>query len=163
MNSNTDLLLLNFDIGSIGSNFDTFNCFKNVLNKKIHIQSFSESQLNVNNKKPILYIQSIAGYDALPNVRCDGHCGGGLSVYISNVLNPKYSSKLVPCPCTISLNSNHLTLRENYKFFVVSIYRLPTTNSILFINKLAELISIISGNGYDEIVQCAWRFPILIF
>ena len=34
MNSNTDLLLLNFKIRSIVANFDTFNCFTNQLNKK---------------------------------------------------------------------------------------------------------------------------------
>ena len=32
MNSNTDLLLLNFNIRSICANFDTFNCFTNLLN-----------------------------------------------------------------------------------------------------------------------------------
>ena len=50
MNSNTDLLLLNFNIGSIGANFDTFNFFTNLLNKKFEILSFSESWLNDNNK-----------------------------------------------------------------------------------------------------------------
>ena len=42
MNSNTDLLLLNFNIRSIGANFDTFNCFTNLLNKKFYILSFSD-------------------------------------------------------------------------------------------------------------------------
>ena len=37
MNSNTDLLLLNFNITSIGDNFDTFNGFTNLENKKIDI------------------------------------------------------------------------------------------------------------------------------
>ena len=50
MNSNTDLLLLNFNIRSIGTNFDTFNCFTNLLNKKFDILSFSEKWLNYNNK-----------------------------------------------------------------------------------------------------------------
>ena len=40
-NSDTDLLLLNFNIRSIGANFDTFNCFTNLLNKKFDILSFS--------------------------------------------------------------------------------------------------------------------------
>ena len=35
MNSNTDLLQINFDIRSMGANFDTFNCFTKLLNKKI--------------------------------------------------------------------------------------------------------------------------------
>ena len=35
MNSNTDLLLLIFNIRSIGANFNTFNFFTNLLNKKI--------------------------------------------------------------------------------------------------------------------------------
>ena len=48
--SNTDLLLLNFNIRSIGANFDTFNCFTKLLNKKFDILSFSESWLNDNNK-----------------------------------------------------------------------------------------------------------------
>ena len=43
MNSNTDLLLLSFNIRSIGSNFDTFNCFTIRLNKKIDILSFLEA------------------------------------------------------------------------------------------------------------------------
>ena len=46
MNSNTDLLLLNFNIRSIGANFDTFNCFTNLLNTKFNILGFSESWLN---------------------------------------------------------------------------------------------------------------------
>ena len=50
MNSNTDFLLLNFNIRSIGANFDTFNGFTNLLNKKNDIRSFSEIWLNNNNK-----------------------------------------------------------------------------------------------------------------
>ena len=50
MNSNTDLLLFYFNIRSIDANFDTFNCFTNLLNKKIDIQSFSESWLYDNNE-----------------------------------------------------------------------------------------------------------------
>ena len=66
---------------SIGANFDTFNCFTNLLLKKNYILSFSESCIYVNNK--ILY--TIEGYDAFHNVRCDGRRGGGLSVYVSNI------------------------------------------------------------------------------
>ena len=36
----------------------------------------------------------------------------------------------------------------------MSIYRPPSANAILFIDKLSELMSIISGNGYDEIILC---------
>ena len=79
--SNTDLLLLNFKIKSIGSNFDTFNCFTNLLNKKFDILSFPESWLNDNNKN----LYTIEGHDAVHNVLCDGRRGGCLSVYISNV------------------------------------------------------------------------------
>ena len=39
MNSNTTLLLLNFNIRSVGANFDTYNGFTNLLNKKIDIKS----------------------------------------------------------------------------------------------------------------------------
>ena len=79
------MLLLNFNIRSIGAKFDTFNCFTNLLNKKIDILSISESFLNDNNKN----LYTIEGYDAFHNVRCDGRRGGDLSVYISNVSNPK--------------------------------------------------------------------------
>ena len=51
MNSNSDLLLLNFNKRSIGTNFDIFNCFTNRLIKKIYMLSFSECLLNDNNKK----------------------------------------------------------------------------------------------------------------
>ena len=53
------ILQLNFNIRLIGANFDTFNCFTNLLNKKIDILSFSESWLNDNNK--ILYTNPARG------------------------------------------------------------------------------------------------------
>ena len=60
MNSNTGLFLSNFNIRSIGANFDTFNCFTNLANKKFDIHSFPESWLNDNNK----HLYTIEGYDA---------------------------------------------------------------------------------------------------
>ena len=42
-NSNTNLLLLNFNIRSIGANFDTFNCFTNLQNKKNDILVFQKA------------------------------------------------------------------------------------------------------------------------
>ena len=59
MNFNTHLLLLNFNIRSSGANFDTFNCFTNLSNKKIYILSFLESLLNDNNKN----LCTVEGYD----------------------------------------------------------------------------------------------------
>ena len=100
MNSNTDLLLLNFNITSIGVNFDIFNCFTKLLNKKIDILNFSESWLNDNNKN----LYTIQGYDAFHNVRCDGRRGGGLSVYISNV----FKSEVIH-PYTISVRETSIS------------------------------------------------------
>ena len=149
MNSNNDLLLLNFNIISIGANFDTFNCFTNLLNKKCYILSFSESWLNDNNKN----LYTIEGYDAFHNFRCDGPRGGGLSVYISNV----FKSKVIH-PCTISLPTIDTlfieTVKENCRLPIISIYRPPSANALLLIDKLSEQLSIISGNGYDEIILC---------
>ena len=73
MNSNTDLLQLKINTRAIGANLDTFNCFANLLNKKLDILNFSESWLNDNNKN----LCTIKGYDAFHNVRCDGRRGGG--------------------------------------------------------------------------------------
>ena len=124
MNSDTDLLLLNFNVRSIGSNFDIFNCFTNLLNKKFDILSFSDSWLNDNNE--ILY--TIEGYDAFHNVRCDGRRGGGLSVYIPNV----FRSKVIH-PCTISLPTIEIlfieTVKENYRLLIISIYISPSANN----------------------------------
>ena len=79
--------------------------------------------------------------------------GGGLSVYISNV----FKSKVIH-PCTISLPTIETlfieTVKENCRILIISIYRPPSANAILFIDKLSELLSIISGNGYDEIILC---------
>ena len=46
------------------------------------------------------------------------------------------------------------TVKKNCRLLIISIYRPPSANSILFIDKLSELMSIISGNGYDEIILC---------
>ena len=70
MNSSADVLQLSFNIRCIGTNFDTFNCFTNLENKKNDILlSLSESGVNDNNKN----LCPIEGYDAFRNVRCDGH------------------------------------------------------------------------------------------
>ena len=45
-------------------------------------------------------------------------------------------------------------MKENCRLLIISIYRSPNANAIPFIDKLSELISIISGNGYDEIILC---------
>ena len=79
--------------------------------------------------------------------------GGGLSLYISNV----FKSKVIH-PCTISLQTiENLfieTVKKNYRLLIILIYRPPSTNATLLINKMSELLSIISGNGYDEIILC---------
>ena len=99
---------------------------------------------------------TIEGYEAFHNVRCDGRRGGGLSVYISNV----FKSTVIH-PCTISLPTIETpfieTVKENCRLLIISIYSPPNVNVILFIDKLSELMSIISGNGYDEIILC-WDF-----
>ena len=120
MNSYTDLLLLNFNIRAIGANFDTFNCFTNLLNKKFDGLSFSESWLNDNNKN-LHTIDSIEGYDAFHNVRSNGRRGGGLSVYISNV----FKSEVIKCAITISLPTIETlfleTVKENFRLLIISI------------------------------------------
>ena len=109
-----------------------------------------ESPLNDNNKN-LLY--TIEGCEAFHNVQCDGRRGGGLSVYISNV----FKSKIIHL-CTLSLPTIKTifieTVRENYKLLIVSIYIPLSTNSIYFIDKLSELLSIMSGNGYDKLILC---------
>ena len=45
-------------------------------------------------------------------------------------------------------------MNENCRLLIKSNYRPPSANAILFIDKLSELMSIISGNGYDEIILC---------
>ena len=137
MNSHTDLLLLNFNIRAIGANFDILNCFTYLLNKKFYILSFSKSWLNDNNKN----VYTTEEYDAFHNVRRDGRRGGCLSGYISIV----FKSKVIH-PCTISLPTIE-TVKENCRLLIISIYRPPSANAIHFIDKLFELLSIISGNG----------------
>ena len=46
------------------------------------------------------------------------------------------------------------TAKENCGLLITSIYRPPSVHVILFIDKFSELLSIISGNGYDEIIMC---------
>ena len=93
------------------------------------------------------------GCAAFHNVLCDSRRGGGLSVYILNV----FKSKVIH-PCTISLLTIETlfieTVQENCRLLIISIYRPPSANAILFIDKLSELMSIISGNGFDEIILC---------
>ena len=66
-------------------------------------------------------------------------------IYISNV----FKSKVIH-PCSISLPTIDTqfieTVKEYYRLLIISIYRPPSANSILFV-ELSELLSIISGNG----------------
>ena len=79
--------------------------------------------------------------------------GGGLSVYIPKV----FKSKVIH-PYTISLLTIEIlfieTVKENCRLLHISIYRPPSANAILFKEKLSELLSTISGNGFDEIILC---------
>ena len=96
-------------------------------------------------------LYTIERYEAFHNVRCDGRRCGGLSVYISNIFKFK-----VIHPCTISLPTIETlfieTEKENCTLLIISIYGPPNANAILFIDKLSELMSIISGNVYEEII-----------
>ena len=68
-----------------------------------------------------------------------------------------FKSKVIH-PCTISLPTIETlfieTVKENCRLLIISIYRPPSANDILFIDKLSELLCMISGNGYDEIILC---------
>ena len=76
-----------------------------------------------------------------------------MSVYISIVFKSKVIHR-----CTISLPIIETlfieTVKENCRLLIISIYRPPSANAILFIDKLSELVSIISEDGYDEIILC---------
>ena len=53
-------------------------------------------------------------------------------------------------------------MKENCRLLIISIYKPPSANAILFIDKLSELQSIFSGSGYDEIILCGdFNFDIL--
>ena len=74
-------------------------------------------------------------------------------------IHPKViSNSKVIHPCTIFLPNIEIlfieTVKENCRLLIISIYRPPNANAILFIDKFSELMSIISGNGYDEIILC---------
>ena len=74
-------------------------------------------------------------------------------MYISNV----FKSKVIH-PCTIPLPTIETlfieTVKENCRLLIISIYRPPSANAILFIDIFSELLSIFSGNCYDEIILC---------
>ena len=52
------------------------------------------------------------------------------------------------------------TVKKNCKLLIVSIYRPPSANAILFIDKLCELLSIISRSTYDKIILCDFNLDI---
>ena len=56
--------------------------------------------------------------------------------------------------CRISNKKIIETVKEKCRLLIISIYRPPNANAILFIDKLSEPMSIISGNGYDENILC---------
>ena len=77
-------------------------------------------------------------------------------LYIFDISNV-FKSKVIH-PCTISLPTIETlfieTVKENCRLLIISIYRPPNANAILCIDKLSELMSIISGNCHDEIILC---------
>ena len=81
-----------------------------------------------------------------------------LSLYVSNVLKSK-----VIHTCTITFPTIETQfieiIKENCKLLIISIYQPPRANAILYIDKLSKLLSIISGDGFDEIILF-WDFNV---
>ena len=73
-----------------------------------------------------------------------------VEVYISNVFKSKVIHPCISLPTIATLFIE--TVKENCRLLIISIYRPPSANDLLFIDKLSEQMSIISGNGYDEII-----------
>ena len=147
INSKTDLLLLNFNIRSLSANFDLFDGYCSVLNKKFDILSFTESWLTNDNKQ----LYGISGFNDFHSLRNDGRRGGGISMYISQ----NYETKLIE-QSTISLPYIETLFvemsRDNITILIACIYKPPKCDDSQFINKLTELISINSRKKYNEII-----------
>ena len=147
INSKTDLLLLNFNIRSLSANFDLFNGFHSLLNKKFNILCFTESWLTDNNKQ----LYSIPGYNDFHCLRNDGRRGGGLSMYISETYDTKFIKQ-----SSISLSFIETLFveihKDNLKILVATIYKPPKCDDAKFIDKLTELLSISSKKNYNEII-----------
>ena len=122
MDSNTDVLLLNFNIRSIGDYFDTFNCFTNLLKVKFGCLSFSETFLNDNNKN----LYTILFVDIMLFIMFDV-VAAEVEVYLyifQMFKNPKYFTHVsisLPIIETLVIETD----KANYKLLIISIYRPP--------------------------------------
>ena len=147
INPHSDLLLLSFNIRSLSANFDLFNGFSHLLDKKFDIMCFTESWLKDSNK----CIYNMEGYNDFHNLRNNDRRGGGISVYVSNSYNTKLISK-----CTIIekyIETLFIEISEqNKKILVATIYKPNKSDDNLFIEKLISLINSCARNNYDEIV-----------
>ena len=147
INPITDLLLLNFNIRSLSSNYDQFLAFSHSINKKINVISFTESWLKNENKQ----LYGIDGYKDFHSLRDDGRRGGGISVYVSNDLEAKIIND-----CTISINYIETLCieihKDNKKILLMSVYKPNKSDDNSFIEKLSYLIDKRTKYKYDEII-----------
>ena len=146
VNNNNNFSILNLNIRSITSNFDTLNAFLSTLHIKFDILSFTESWLNETTKNLI----KLNGYHALHTLRPVNR-GGGVSIYIKNFMNSK---KIESCSLSLPyfeslfIELNH----RNKKILIATIYRPPNSNNTSFIEKLTEVLTTNNINSYDEYI-----------
>ena len=147
VNPLTDLLLLNYNIRSLNSNFDQFLAFSHLINKKFDVISFTESWLKEENK----HLYNISGYQDFHNLRGDGRRGGGISLYVTE----NFKAKLIK-NCTFSLiyieTLGIEIIRDSVKILIISVYKPNKSDDKSFIEKLSHLINISIKKKYDEII-----------
>ena len=140
--------VFNHNIRSITANLDALNAFLSIIKMKFDVLCFTESWLNDSTRNLI----HLNNYYSLHSLRPVNR-GGGISVFLKNYIK---SDKIESCSLSLPyIESLFIKLsHRNKKILIAVVYKPPSSNNNLFIEKLTEIISNNNINSFDECILC---------
>lgn len=149
INSKTNFSLLHQNIRSLHAKHDMFHTFINSFNCKFDVISFTESWLT-NATKDLTYFEN---YNSFHSFRSDGRRGGAISTFVSD----KYTCRIIDY-CTVNLpyiETLFIEIKHNNTCMIIAtVYKPPSSNHDVFINKLNDFITHCNHIKKDNFILC---------
>ena len=144
-----DFGLIHMNIRSLGPKFDEIQSELSLLGCEFDAVCFTETWLNSYNSN----LYNMTDYSAYHSCRPLDRRGGGIAVYIKC----KYLvTPITSCCLSVSfIESLFLEIVVNSrKILLVTLYRPPDGSTILFTEKVEELLGMVNVRSYDEVMIC---------
>ena len=147
--SDNDLGIIHLNIRSLVPKLDEVKFFLSSLSSDFEIICFSETWLS----KGTIDLVNFTNYNHYHTVREDGRRGGGVSVFLSY----RFKAKILDNITVVEQFIESLFVQFKYggKLMLVGIiYRPPSSDLLLFLSKMEDILMSIGRQKYDRVLIC---------